>query len=218
MNIQNRGKIAAVAIFLSVGRISLSTQAQLPPTRPTFFEEGYRQMQQEIQQLENRPTKPEAGLLTIETDKLSWQQFLSRQGRFSVWIPTGISTTETKTVETTVGTLTFEVLSTNQPHSRFIVAHGMVKANTVANKTESLFDQIRDYIVADTGFTVANEHSIKFEQFPGRKLILEASVEKIILHLYWINQQIYILGISQPQDMDFSEAANQFFDSFRVLP
>jgi hypothetical protein len=91
-----RWNVGAVGILLWIGTIALPGQTQLPPNRPTFFEEGYRQMEQEIQQLEQRPTQPQQGLLTIETDELRWQQFLSRDGGFSVWIPAGISTTETK--------------------------------------------------------------------------------------------------------------------------
>jgi hypothetical protein len=175
-------------------------------------------MEQEIQQLEQRPTQPQPELLTIETDELRWQQFLSREGHFSVWIPAGISTTETKTVTTTAGTLTFEVLSTNQPHSRFIVAHGTVTSNRTAEKANALFDEVRDFMIADTGFTVEVERPITVEQYPGRTLTLSATEEKIILQMYWIGDQIYVLGMSQGQNVDFSEAANQFFDSFRVLP
>lgn len=208
----------AVGIFLWIGTMALPGQTQLPPNRPTFFEEGYRQMEQEIQQLEQRPTQPQQGLLTIETDELRWQQFLSREGGFSVWIPAGISTTETKTVTTTTSPITFEVLSTNQPDSRFIVAYGTVTTDTMAEQAEELFNQIRDFIIADTGFTVEAERPILYEQFPGRRLTLDAPEEQIILQMYWVGEQIYVLGMSQGQNVDFSKAANQFFDSFRVLP
>jgi hypothetical protein len=205
-------------MFLWIGTMALPGPTQLPPNRPTFFEEGYRQMEQEIQQLEQRPTQPQQGLLTIETDELRWQQFLSRDGGFSVWIPAGISTTETKTVTTTAGSLTFEVLSTNQPHSRFIVAYGTVTTETTADKADGLFNQIRDFIIADTGFTVETERPITFEQFPARRFTLSAPEEQIILQMYWVGDQIYVLGMSQGQNVDFSKAANQFFDTFRVLP
>jgi hypothetical protein len=123
-----------------------------------------------------------------------------------------------KTVTTTAGPLTFEVLTTNQPDSRFIVAYGTVTTDTMAEQAEELFNQIRDFIIADTGFTVEAERPIMYEQFPGRKLTLKTAEEQIILQMYGIGDRIYVLGMSQGQNVDFSKAANQFFDSFRVLP
>ncbi|MGB3534566.1 MAG: hypothetical protein WBA13_13755 [Microcoleaceae cyanobacterium] len=212
------GEMGGIVIFFWLWMIPYSALTQQPPERQPFFREGYQQLQQEIQRLEQPSTEPKQGVLTIETDQLKWQQFLSRQGGFSIWIPIGNSTTETKSVTTTSGILTFEVWISNQPNSRFLVAYATLTANLSTEQTEFLFDQIRDSHITDTTLTIQSVQPISLEQFPGERVVLKNTAEETILQMYRIEDRIYLLGTTKPHTMEYSTATDQFFDSFRLLP
>ena len=217
MKTQRRWTLGIVTLFLGMVTLTSIGRSQIQPNRPTFFEDGYRRMEQEIQQLETPSTQPNNSLLTIESEEFKWQRLLSRDGQFSIWIPTGISTTETKEIKTKTGDLTFEVLTTNQPNSRFIVAYTNHRSYASVEEAESVFAEIRDFMVNDTGFQIASDRALTIEQFPARLLSLKTPEEVIFFQLSWRQDKIYILGVSQQKSVNLSQAANQFFNSFQIL-
>ncbi len=218
MEIIERWNRGAITIFIWIVTMTSSGQTQIPPNRPTFFEEGYHRMEREVQQLEQRSTHPKNSLLTIEAEEFKWQRLLSRDGQFSLWIPTGISTTQTQSISTQVGDLNFEVLSLNQPNSRFIVAYSVFKTYSSFEQAASVFEDIQRFIVADTGFKVESNRRITYEQSPAQISTLTTPDETIFLQMYWVQERVYVLGISQQKSVNLSQAANQFFNSFQVLP
>lgn len=207
-----------LAIFIGLSLWSLNTEgyAQLQPNRPTFFEDGYRQLNQEIQQLEKQPANPDP-LLTVDTGELRWQKMISREGGFSLWIPAGIQTDEVRSVAISDNTLEFEVISTNQPNSRFIVAYSEPLNSTALSNSNSIFEQIIEYIITDTNFEVMDNPSQPRQQYSGSSVILTGTNEKIYLQLYLMNNRIYVLGVNQKSESDLSQVSQHFFESFQNL-
>ncbi|MEB3279977.1 MAG: hypothetical protein VKK42_13770 [Lyngbya sp.] len=205
-----------MVIFLSLWSLNSVADAQLQPNRPTFFEDGYRQLNQEIQQLERQSSNSNP-LLTVETGELKWQRMISQEGGFSLWIPAGIHTDEVRSVPILEDTIAFEVVSTNQPDSRFVVAYSQVLKSADLSNANQVFEQILDYIIADTNFKLMSNSSPNQQQYPGHSVILTSQNEKIYLQLYLINNRVYVLGVNQKNASDLSEFSRRFFESFQIF-
>ncbi|WP_413161974.1 YdcH family protein [Capilliphycus salinus ALCB114379] len=204
-------------LFLSLWGLNSIAFAQIQPNRPTFFEDGYRQLDREIQQLERQSSPQDDSLLTVDTGELRWQKMISREGGFTVWIPAGIQTDEVRSVPILDKTLEFEVMSTNQPNSRFIVAYSGVVNSANLGNINQVFEEIMNYIISDTQFKVIGNPSEVQKQYPSYSTILSNETEKIYLQFYLINNRVYVLGVNQKSPSDLSEFSRRFFESFQVL-
>jgi len=205
-------RIAAGAIGAgSLGLLCLSpVQAQFAnPNRPTFFQEGYEQLQEEIQQLQVSPS--DRPLLTIDTGKLQWQHLISRAGEFQVWMPTGVSTHEQQSLDTLVGNLAFQVLTTNQEHSRFIVAFSDPQRE-ISNQSEEILGQVLDALVEDTGFTV-QETMVTANQ---QEVHLKNGQENIQLRMMVMGDRVYVLGVAYQDTQLPTSDIEAFFQSFQI--
>ncbi|MDY7021406.1 MAG: hypothetical protein SWJ54_08590, partial [Cyanobacteriota bacterium] len=148
---------------------------------------------------------------------LKWQRMISREGGFSLWIPAGIYTDEIKSVPITDVTLKFQVLSTNQPNSRFIVAYSNMLPLTALTNFDQLFEKIVSYIIAKTDFRVTRDSLKKSKDYPGYSVILASPDETIYLQLYLANNRAFILGVNQKSASDLSQVSQRFFESFKVF-
>lgn len=181
--------------------------------RPDFFERGDEQFEQEVERFEQPTPEPS---LSIEGKEQTWQHLVSREGGFSLWIPCGVMTDETKVLETDAGDLKFEVLATNPQSSRFVIAYSQELTSAQLDNREEILVRLRDRIVENTNFKLINESSIFFDDYPGKQLHLQNSGETIIFKVYLIDRRIYLLGASQSEG-DESKQAIAFFDSFKLL-
>jgi hypothetical protein len=183
--------------------------------RPDFFEQGDEQFEQEIERFERQAPEP---ALSIEGEEQSWQHFVSQEGGFSVWAPRGTITAETKTLETEVGTIEFQVLATNPQSSRFVVAYSEEELTAAQlENPETILAGLRERIVNNTAFELIDEQPITYDEYPGRQLRLQDSEETITFRVYLIDERLYILGASQPEPGELSQAASAFFNSFESL-
>ncbi|MBP0012447.1 MAG: hypothetical protein J7545_01520 [Roseofilum sp. SBFL] len=202
------GWISAGSVWL----LGLSpVQAQFAnPNRPTFFQEGYQQLQEEVQRLQASPD--DRPLLTVDTGKLQWQHFISRAGEFQVWMPTGLSTHEQQSMPTLVGNLAFDVLTTNQEKSRFIVAFSD-RQTEIAHQGEAILAQVLDTIVQDTGFSVQETMGTDNQQ----DIVLNDGQENIQLRMMVMGDRIYILGVGYQNTQIKALDIEAFFNSFQPL-
>ncbi|MDB9515690.1 hypothetical protein PN466_01780 [Roseofilum reptotaenium CS-1145] len=202
------GWISAGSVWL----LGLSpVQAQFAnPNRPTFFQEGYQQLQEEVQRLQASPD--DRPLLTVDTGKLQWQHLISRAGEFQVWMPTGLSTHEQQSILTVVGNLAFEVLTTNQEKSRFIVAFSDQQTE-IAHQGEAILAQVLDAIVQDTGFSVQETMGNDRQQ----DVVLNNGQENIQLRMMVMGDRIYVLGVGYQDTQIKALDIEAFFNSFQPL-
>lgn len=198
--------------------------AQFRPDRPDFFEEGSFQFEQEIQRLEQQQTNP---ILTVEDDLQQWQPLILRQAGISVWLPQGVASQETKTLETNNGTLSFSVVTVTSGGSRFVTAYSDPLMEADLANSDTLFASVRDAVVENTAFELESDRPLDSDSLTtpievGRELTLSDGDETITFRLYLANQRLYVLGVSQPDvsdsETELSEAALLFFDSLQFLP
>jgi hypothetical protein len=183
--------------------------------RPDFFERGNEQFEQEIERLERQAPEP---VLSIEREEQSWQHFVSQEGGFSIWAPRGTITAETKTLETEVGTIEFQVLATNPQSSRFVVAYSEEELTAAQlENPEAILAGLRERIVNNTAFELIDEQPITYGEYPGRQLRLQDSEETITFRVYLIDEKVYVLGASQLEEGELSPAASAFFNSFESI-
>ncbi|PSF31684.1 hypothetical protein C7H19_22360 [Aphanothece hegewaldii CCALA 016] len=211
---------------LSLLSIASSSLAQGLLNRPAFFRDGQVQMEQEIQRFQQQqnqqsnsdssPIVPSPRLTIIE-DQLKWQKYLFQDGGFSVWMPQAVVQSQ-ETIILNLGTnqLSFNVFA-NQPKSyRFVAAYSQrLTTEQTANPNE-LLSLVRDGIVAKTDFTLLDDSSTSWKQYPVRELTMQNGNEIISFKVYLINQQVYVLAIGQKNTNAISKEVTSFFDSFEL--
>lgn len=215
--------LVTVALLITFGAMT-STNAQFRSDRPTFFRNGYEQMQREIQRLQSEqqqtPTQQiehPSQLLTIDQGQLSWQKFIFRDAGFSVWMPQAIQSEETVNLDTKSGNISFEVFATHPQTLRYVAAYSQILDQTQLNNPQTLLDAVRDGIIAKTKYQLINDQSISWKNYPGILLSMETKEEMITFKVYLIGKRVYILGASQEQTRAIDQNVLDFFDSFRLL-
>lgn len=190
--------------------------------RPSFFRDGQRSMEQEIQRLQEQssPDNVEhpSQLLTIETEELRWQKVVFQDSNFSVWIPQGLQSSETVIISLGESNLSFEVVASHPQNYRFVAAYShSLDPNQIKN-SEQLLNQVKEGIVKETNFNLLTDENIVWQQYNGKKLTMIDEDELISFRVYLINDRVYILAGGQSyNNQSISENIVSFFDSFRIL-
>lgn len=193
--------------------------------RPIFFQDGQELLDREIQRLQQiqqqqpSPTNIEhpSQLLTIKEGNLSWDKYLFRNANFSVWMPQGVQSQETITLETSLGQIAFEAFSTQPQNYRFVAAYSeLLKADLLEDKA-AILTAVRDGIIARTKFEVIGDRSVSQQGYTGRELTMRDGSEILAFQIYAIGQRVYVLAAGEKQAQTLSESAINFFSSFRLL-
>lgn len=187
--------------------------AQTLRDRPDFFGEGREQFEEEIQRLEKK--RPDS-ILTIETADLKWQNFIFREGGFTIWMPQGTITEETEVVETAFGKLEFKVFATHPPDARFAIAYSENLPPEELENPQEILAKVSDRLIKVEGFELISDRSFNLKDYPGRELVLQSLEEKISFRIYLANRRLYVLGASQPISAELSRSVLAFFDSFEL--
>ncbi|MGI0484619.1 hypothetical protein ACN4EK_04220 [Pantanalinema rosaneae CENA516] len=188
--------------------------AQFGRGLPDFFEQGDRQFEREIDRLNQPQTDPN---LTIQSTGEQWRPIVSQAGKFSIWLPPGVMSEETKTLAIAAKSMTFNVVASQAEGSRFVVAYGDLPANQPLSD-QAVFAAIRDEVVAQTQFKVVSENPITFGQWTGQEWQLSQANETIIYRVYRVQQRVYLLAAKQTGKIaNQSNSVDTFFRSFKLL-
>jgi hypothetical protein len=199
--------------------------AQFRPDRPPFFQDGQVFMEKEIRRLQQQETSIEQSqqqlehpsqLLTIDDGQLRWEKYLFRDAGFSVWMPQGIQSNETVSLETKAGDLDFEVFTTNPKSMRFIVAFSKDQNLSQLGNDQEILQAIKNGIIQKTNFQLKQEKSNTFDSIPGLLLEMQNDQETISFQIYLVNQKVYVLAVGNKAG-GYEEEIASFFDSFRLL-
>ena len=201
--------------------------AQFRPDRPTFFEDGQRFMEQEIRKIEAQQQNAETNkqalehpsqLLTINDGKLSWQKYIFRDGGFSLWMPSGVTSEETVTIETSKGDMEFEVFATHPKSLRFIAAYSHSPNIAKFDSSEAILTAVKNGIIKETNFQLLTNKEIDFSGHLGQYLVMQDNNEKEIVyfHVYVINKQVFVIAAGTKSNI-YENDINSFLDSFRLL-
>lgn len=215
-----------MSFLLLIAAVTVSpVRAQFRTDRPTFFREGYDQMQQEIQRIQ-RQQQEEAPqqllehpsqLLTINNGELRWQKYIFREGGFSIWMPEAIQSNEVVVLDTDLGKISFEVFASHPQNLRYVTAYSYILDAPVLSNPEALLLAVKRGVIARTQYQLKDDREIRWEKHPGRQLSMENQGEMITFRIYVIDKRIYVLAASQKETNEIAKNVQEFFDSFRIL-
>lgn len=213
--VSNKYLILLLCTIIVLGGVGLPNVAvtQRILGRPDFFEKGQEQLEQEVRNIQQPPNS----VVTIKTESQQWQPIIFETAGFVIWMPLGAKTSRTKSLQTAVGKLDFEVLTSNIQSSRFVVAHANYQGRTSAKNPKDILAAIRDAIVSKTEFKVKGDRPLPLDAYPGEEITLQKANETIIFRMYSVQQHMYILASSQPSKSSLSQATTVFFNSFQLL-
>ena len=212
------------AILISNLLIYLSPAQAQVLNRPDFFRQGFDRMQQEVNNLQQSSQKENPSqLLTVQEGSLQWQKFVFQQANFSVWMPEGIQSQESLTLDTSLGIIAFQLLATHPSPWRFVSAYSDALEPSLLNKNlDEFFLSIRQAIIAKTQFELAEDKAVVFQTYGGRQWTMKNDQETMQFRVYLINQRIYVLAVRYPNSMansspQSSKVVDAFFDSFDIF-
>ena len=182
--------------------------------RPDFFDQGQELLEREVQRLEQASSDP---ILTIDPNTPRWQPIVSEAGQFSVWMPPGVLSQETRTLDTKLGNLAFQVTASKLGDQRYVVGYSSNLTNAQTQDPTALLTAVRDSVAAKTEFQISSDRPISLKNYPGREFQLTQSDETITFHTYVAGNRLYLLGVKQKGGNQLPQAATTFFSSFRVL-
>lgn len=208
-------KLRIFSAVLALITLSIVTPAlaQFRPERPDFYEDGQRQLEREIQRLNQQPP---ADVLTVEGEQSQWQEFTSKDGNFTVLMP-GVPAEETEVLETSAGNLELKGFSSAQPASRFVVAYSDYPQTAQLDNSEVILANVRDRIIERVGAQLVSERPISLDAEPGTEVKLESEGEPMIFRLFLVGRRLYILGAGQNNQGSGAEDVAKFLDSFVLL-
>ena len=185
--------------------------------RPDFFERGDEEFEREIRQFEEGQAVPDSSLTIDEANRngLLWSRLVVRGGGFTIAIPQGTISEETKIVETPQEQIEFKIVASHPPSSRFVAAYSEELDTKKTLDPDSLLTRARDRIIENNaGFTTNTNVDLTFDNYPGKEFTLENESERITFRLLLIEQRLYVLAVNQPKDTISAESVAIFFDSF----
>ena len=213
--------IAASLLFgltLGFGVKTSPSYAQLRRDRPDFFEQGQQQLQQEIDRLQTQPSGSLNGVLSVESSAIQWQPTILEEAGVSILLPAGEQSEQRQTLETSSGSLLFQLLTTQVGGSRYLTGYALNLSPMQVQSPEVLLISVRDALVADSGLVLQSDRQIRLGTYPGRELYLRGDNQQITVRLYLVGQKMYLLSATQPQTAtSLTPATLQFLDSFQLL-
>lgn len=201
---------------------------------PDFFEEGQEQLEEEIlklRELQQNQDSPEELLtikedaywanqdhpnsfLTIEDELSEWVTVISTQGRFTISMP-DTPTAETEVLETEAIELNLNAFMTDQAEQGFLIAYS---DEASLSNPEETFSNVRDQIIEETQAQLLRDRTIVFDGYPGREFRLRTPDKALTYRLYAVEDRLYILRASQPEEWDISQKTARFLNSFEPIP
>lgn len=203
---------------LAPSRINLLVQRGRE--RPDFFDQGDRQLEQEINQLQKRRSSSSDPLLTIDpSTEQRWQPLLLKQAGISVWLPTGDLRTDVETLETALGPLRFQFTTSDTGEAQFGVAYVEQVSATQAKTPDALYAAVRDAIGRQTaGHQVKNDRAVLLDGNSGREITIQKEDEIMTFRLVLVGQRLYLLAMAHKLNSAVPAAtATTFFDSFYLI-
>lgn len=195
------------------GAIALSLASETVGQRlndPDFFEQGRDRLETEIDRL-NHP-KP-GSILRSRPDSI-WLVVTSAPGQFRVAVPSPVTPQDPITLALPSGTLTAQGAIATHDQTEYVVAFADY-ATPTATPAQRL-TELRDYMVQDTDWAIAQDQSMPLGAFPGRQFVLFSPQQMITYRFYLVGTRLYILGVLHAPERDRTAETERFFSSFTV--
>ncbi|MGH2414830.1 MAG: hypothetical protein ACRDEA_14295 [Microcystaceae cyanobacterium] len=161
--------------------------------------------------------RPPTGVIPVRSQSHSWQCIIFREGGFSFWMPPGVLTEETVTLDTSLGQVSFRTLASNSDERRYVVAYADSLAEAQRKDPQVLLDAIKERVAPANQFELKQQQSITLENYPGRELTFENAEEVITMRVYLGNQKVYAMGVRYPKINALPRQTRAFLNAFELL-
>lgn len=209
---QFRCRKLAIAILLSIIAPSSFLLPGYSQEFSNFFESGRLRSEDRI-----IFRAPPDDTIPVSERSRSWQYVVFQAGGFSFWMPPGILTEETVTLNTSVGTLSFRTLASNGEDRRYVVAYAEKLTPAQLESPKVLLTAIREKVAPANQFQLKEERKISINEYPGRELTLENEEEVITFRAYLVKDKVYVLGAHEPRAKRLPKQVRAFLNAFQLL-
>ncbi len=215
-------KIISNLVILSLLFLSSPAVAQYRHDRPDFYDEGQRQIEREIERL-NQESKED--ILTVEGQEEQWQEFAHPPGGFRVLMPVNPQE-QSEVIETPDITLEFQEFVADFKSAQFIVAYADYSAKETTSDPANILALVRLAILniaGEVGFELMGERTITLSgshlgNHTGTELTIKQDNQIVTFRLYSLPQRFYLLGTNNTNETGLPASdISKFFDSFQLV-
>lgn len=147
----------------------------------------------------------------------SWQFIIFKAGGVSFWMPPGVITEETVSLDTSVGKIRFRTLASNTDDRRYVAAYADSLTEAQIKNPKVLLNAIREKVAPAKQFKFTQQDAIKLNNYPGRELKFEDADERIVIRVYLVENRVYALGIRYPKAKPQPRQTNAFLNALELL-
>lgn len=214
--------LAPILIPLAIITVALPASAQLGRDRPEFFEEGQRQLETEIRELQRQ--NPDPVLKTEDQALGQWQTLKFPDIGFQIEVPGGEiveGTQEVKIFLTQTDTpniVIFNGVSQEKDSSEYTVAYSNTLTLEPAINADILLQNIEKFFIETLGRESQHTRDIRIGNYQGREFSFVEGDETVQYRIYWIKNRIYLLMVLQQSSQSIDPPIlSRFFQSFQLL-
>ena len=157
-------------------------------------------------------------------DQISWRDFSSAQGRYSIIMP-GAPDDQTLTIDTTAGPIDKHLALFENRSGAFVVIYADYPASLARQADpQQLLDDERDNAIAATKGALFNERRLALDGHPGREIKIDIPGDGALpagvmtVRYYLVGDRLYEITVVTPKTRPAPDITQKFLDSFQLTP
>lgn len=179
--------------------------------RQSFFETGRPRSEDTL-----RFRQPPSGVPPVRDNSRSWQFIVFKDGQVSFWMPPGILTNDSVTLNSREGDITFQTLVATDGDYRYIAAYAPELTPEQVANPKAILEAVRDRVAPKEQFTFQGDRAIKLDDHPGIQLTFTSPDTMIVFRTYLVENRVYGLGVVQPKNAPRERAARSFLNALEL--
>ena len=148
---------------------------------------------------------------------LSWTEFRSEEGRFSVQFP-GKPEFESLTLTTKQGRVVANTVKVDTAAFTWLVTYLDLPQNADLSNPERVFNEARDQLLRATKATLQHQNSLTLDTYAGSEIILRFSGGQARVRYFLVRTRLYEVAVTRLDLLSLSqESIERFLRSFRLI-
>ena len=150
--------------------------------------------------------------------RVTWKEFSSKEGRFSVLVP-GTPSEQTQKLDTGVGAIDLHFFVAEQDGFQYLVSYNDYPDAMVREAdADKVLDGARDGVVANVQGRLLNEVKVWLANYPGRELRIRIPEGRQAMRtrLYFVGNRLYQVGVLSAEDGAAADEVSKFLNSFKL--
>jgi len=148
-----------------------------------------------------------------------WQQVTSAKGEFSVLMP-GAPNEYTETIDTGSGNVELHQVVFDGQQRHYEVSYADYRLKLLqAIDLDAAVENFRQVLVVQHGYELLEDSIVSAGEYRGRELKAASTIDEQSgrWRLFVVGNRLYSVTVTAPGTEAFSQEADKFFDSFRVV-